>query len=539
MLRTNFVKAGLGIGGLLALGAATLPPAALPVQPDATPAQVSLHRLQQDLKVAEILQALKARAPHQPVLFRNVQLVDPAAGSLTAGQSVIVSGRRITWVGRVTTEPKLPDPVIVDGSDRYLSPALVDMHVHTNNQGDWLLDLAAGVTTVREMAGFPWMLKAREAVNADRMLAPTSYVAGPLINADPLEGYAVVPIDAADARRMVRQEAACGYDFIKVHNILPEPLFDAVAEQARALDIDLIGHVPHDITVRHAVQRGMRSMEHLTGFLNDATLQLGDTDYAAAVDGPEVWNTPTLYAGLAPPRGEAGRVRLGSPEMRYAALRKRQAWARELGEPEDPSLVALRDSRRIQLQIVAQLNAEHARFLAGTDSANFPFQIRGFALLDELGLLQEAGLTPLQAMRAATTEPARALRAPDGFGEIRTGLRADLALLDADPLRDTAAFRRSRGVMAHGCWLDRASLDKALDQLATVYAEEDAHAALDPSALLERLEALSSAGVVVNASEIKAAAEALRSAGKGEFADRLAALAYDPPSGPCAEYRPR
>ena len=525
---------------------AVLTAAALPAYaaepPAASTAQIAFHKLQQDVTAAETLAALKASIPKRRVLFHNVRLVDPVSGVVTPGQSVETAGRYVFWIGPASAEPKTDTVTVVDGAGRFLTPGLSDMHVHTNNHGDWLLDLAAGVTTVRDMAGFPWMLKAREAIDARTLLAPVSYVAGPLINGFPLEGYAIVPRDAVDARRMVRQEAACGYDFIKVHNIVPMPIFDAVAEEARALDMDLVGHVPHDIPVRHAVERGMRTMEHMKGFLNDATLTLGDTDYAAAVDGPPVWNTPTLAAGLAPLRGDPGREKLKAPEMRYAPLRQREEWTRDLDTPDDASTKAFRDSRPIQLAIVAKLHAEHARFLAGTDSANYPFQVRGFALLDELGMLQAAGLTPLETLRAATSEPAKAMRDDGAFGEIKTGERADLVLLDADPTKDTAAYRHSLGVMAHGYWLPRAALDQALDGLAVAYAEDDRRTVVDRpagEALLQRLSARVAAGDVFNADEIAQAADALRAAGAPDLADRLAALAYAPTSGPCAEYRPQ
>jgi hypothetical protein len=200
----------------------------------------------------------------------------------------------------------------------------------------WLLDLAAGVTSVRDMAGFPWMLAARDMINSRRMLAPAYSVAGPLINGFGMEGYSVVPANSADARRIVRQEAACGYDFIKVHNIVPGPIFDAVNEQAKALGMDVVGHVPHHVTVRRAVEAGMRTMEHLKGFIDDATLKAGETDFAAAV-GKEVWNTPTLYAGRGYAHGDEARKLLRAPEMRYTPLRKREKWSwhRSTGRPVD------------------------------------------------------------------------------------------------------------------------------------------------------------------------------------------------------------
>jgi len=507
----------------------------------ASPTQVALHKLQQDAAVAEILGGLQHGAPAGVVILRDVQVVDPLAESVASKQSVIVSNGKIAWVGGVGEEPKLPDARVIEGSGRFVAPGLTDMHVHASAADGWLLDLAAGVTAVRDMAGFPWMLEARERINARRMLAPALSVAGPLINGYAMEGYSVVPASPADARRIVRQEAACGYDFIKVHNIVPGPIFDAVNEQAKALGIDVVGHVPHHVTVRHAVESGMRTMEHLKGFIDDATLKPGETDFPAAA-GKDVWNTPTLYAGRGYARGEEARKLLSAPEMRYAPLRKRVAWSRALDQPEGRGDALGREAQPIMKTIVGELHRAHAQFLAGTDADNYPFQVMGFALVEEMRLLQEAGLSPAEAMRAATSEPARALKEPLEFGQIQKGMRADLVILDTNPLRDAAAYRANRGVMAHGFWLSREDLDAALAKLEKIEAEPDA--AVDASrpavsALVSRVKALAAGGFVFSAPRLTALADLVRVDGANDAVDELKALARIRNDGPCADYRPR
>src|SRR5262249_10323577 len=148
---------------------------------------------------------------------------------------------------------KVSGATVIDCGGKFLSPGLVDMHIHSGAASGWLLNLANGITAVREMDGFPWLLQARDNIHAGRMMGPVMYVAGTILNAVPLDGSAVVPANSEDARRIVRQQAACGYDFIKVHNIMPQPMMDAIAEQAHALGIDVIGHVPHDMTVDYAL----------------------------------------------------------------------------------------------------------------------------------------------------------------------------------------------------------------------------------------------------------------------------------------------
>ncbi len=511
-------------------------------QAEPTRAQVALHVLQQDIHVAELLHSLQEGAQHGLVVVRNVQTVDAIAETVTPGQSVIVQNDVISWVGDAAKEPQATGATVIDGGGRYLAPGLVDMHVHSSSAGGWLLDLANGVTAVRDMGGFPWLLRFRESVSARRILAPVVYLAGTIINAEPLGGYAVMPRNVLDARRIVRQQAACGYDFIKVHNVLSQPMLDAIADEASKLGMDLVGHVPHGISVRHAVERGMRTVEHLKGFLNDETLKIGDTDYAAAVDGPEVWNTPTLYGGRGNIRGDEARAVLESSDARYVPLRQRVRWSRSIDQPEDELGRKRREAAGMMRQIIPRLLRVHAKFLAGTDAAGYPFQVMGFALVDEIQLLHEAGLSPAAAMRAATTEPARAMRASDEFGAIRHGMRADLVLLDENPLEKISAFRSNRGVMAHGYWLDRRRLDDALNKLAMIYAEPDESVEVirrSSAKTYSLAKAQVDAGFVFNAMELEALSAALRKAGMAELAERFDVLADIPKSGPCAQFRPR
>ena len=512
------------------------------VQGDASAGQIALHEARQDVAVAAILQKLRSDAPQGLIVFRNVRIVDPAAASVTPNQAVIVQEQRIVWVGDDAKLPRLPKATYVDGAGRYLVPGLTDMHVHSSTASGWLLELANGVTAVRDMAGFPWMLQARDAINSGRMLAPVLSVAGPLITGFPMEGFAVIPASSLDARRMVRQQAACGYDFIKVHNVVPLPIFDAVAQQAHALGMDLVGHVPHDIPVRHAVAAGMRTMEHLKGFINDRTLQPGETDFAAAVDGPEVWNTPTLYAGRGYAYGDEARRLLASPEMRYVPLRKREEWRRALDQPVDDGQKLGHAAGAIMKDIVGKLHVIHARFLAGTDADGYPYTVMGYALVAELGLLQDAGLSPAEALQAATTEPARAMHEENEIGTIRRGARADLILLDGNPLESARVFARNNGVMAHGTWMDRARLDAALDGLVAIQAEPDAAQPFTNAAAgdtMTRAESLKSDGFVFDSRLMTELATQLRKQGWNANADRADALADVPTVGPCVDIRPR
>src|SRR5437899_610430 len=139
-----------------------------PNSPATTPTelQTALHKVQQEIAVAGLLQSLHKAAPHGRIVFKNVHIIDPASGAVPSNQSVVVEDDRIVRVGDPSAaSSQTSETMVIDGHGRYLSPGLTDMHVHSSSAASWLLDLSNGVTGVRDMAGFPWLLKIRENVS--------------------------------------------------------------------------------------------------------------------------------------------------------------------------------------------------------------------------------------------------------------------------------------------------------------------------------------------------------------------------------------
>ncbi|QDZ06149.1 amidohydrolase family protein [Sphingomonas panacisoli] len=489
------------------------------VDPAAGPS--AIVRLSQAAGVASILQALRAQAPSRTIVFRDVSVVDPLRAQMVAHRTVLVRNGIIVSVGG-NRQPLPKGAFVLDGRGQFLSPGLVDSHVHSSSPATHLLHLANGITSVREMDGFPWMLLWRAQTRNRRMLAPIPYVAGTIINGNSLDGYAVPARTPEDGRRIVREQAACGYEFIKIHNVLRPEVFDAIADEAKAVRVDLVGHVPHAISVRRAAEAGMRTVEHLKGWLNDGTLQLDDRDYAVAKDYRSMWVVPTLYATQPNLRGAAARAALSAPEAAYVPLADRERWRKAIeadtGGPrsQDGQLANM-------IVIVKALHAVGAQFLAGTDADGYKYTVAGFALLDELDLLVGAGLSPAEVLRAATVEPARAFRREGEFGLVKAGMRADLVLLPRNPLTDPDAYRHSRGVMANGYWLSQAALARSLRRVASLFAKPIAGTDVEGRQLVRDVERLSTSGYVFDAGTLENAANAFR-AGDAETAERLLRL---------------
>lgn len=500
----------------------------------AAAARRTLALFEQELAVVELLE--RTGVAHRPCrcAFRHVAVVDVESGRVLPDMLVMVESGRIARVARddYTTLP--PGIVVIDGSGRYLVPGLADMHVHQlTSASQHLLHVANGVTMVRDMDGFRWMLEWRERSRLDEWLAPSMIVAGHILSAVPMGMHATVVGSPKAARRVVRDQHAAGYDYIKVHNVLPAATYTAILDEAGRLGVGVVGHVPHRITVAQAVTAGQETIEHLKGYIDDRTLRIAEDDWGTATRDAEVWNTPTLYTY----RTFFGRLEaeawLRMDEARYLPALLKSEWLEGLA-PTVPQVA--RDLARDQRTVLRRLIPITHRFLAGTDAGGgYPFMVAGFALHEELRLLHESGMPVLEALRAATIYPARATSREREFGRIAAGLRADVVLLGADPLPALDALRVPAGVMIRGRWLDRAALDHLLDELARIQSRVPAIAddpALPDEAwlrdVLARVEHSRSAGYTFPRHHFQDAAVALRQLGFEEPAGRLIEAAVGP-----------
>jgi imidazolonepropionase-like amidohydrolase len=293
---------------------------------------------------------------------------------------------------------------------------------------------------------------------------------------------------ADEAREAVRQLKAGGADFIKVYSSLPKELYLAVASEAKKEGIPFVGHVPYAVTASEASDAGQRSMEHLTEvdvatsseeasikaeeleamnqkhrLIPDANRLRATYDSAKAASQfarfrrNDTWQVPTLVVLHQPGRLAQGGRPADDSLLVYIPKALREFWS------SLPSELAARMGALdlIHADLVGPINRAGVPILAGTDCPN-PYVYPGFSLHDELGLLVRAGLTPTEALRTATINPARFLGVTDSLGTVATGKVADLVLLDANPLQDIANTKRIRAVIQGGRFLDRKTLDRML-----------------------------------------------------------------------------
>jgi imidazolonepropionase-like amidohydrolase len=388
-----------------------------------------------------------------------------------------------------------------------------------------------GVTSVRDMDGFPWTLRMRDAVRRGELLAPNMYITGQILNGVPMGFYAHVVTTPEEGRAAVREDKAAGFDFIKVHNILKPEVYEAVLDEAHKQTIDVVGHIPQGIKVADAIRLGQKTMEHFTGYILDDGLTISHEDYVSATKGADIWLCPTFSTYRDELRGTDVLRALQLPEMRYTSWRDRIDWKKRADEPITPSIQAVQQILPMSEQIFRELLPVGARFIPGTDSGGgYAMMPPGFILHEELRIMQKNGLSPLETLRSATLNAAKAMGRSGEFGTIEPGKRADMVLLSANPLLDSANLDRIQTVIVRGIVLDRKDLNSIARDIRRIYDPQPAP--LSPTIasrseikrMIERMETLHRRGFVFRSHNLERLEQLLQDEGQTTEAAKVAGM---------------
>jgi len=427
-----------------------------------------------------VIAAIVASAPipviAQPsIAITRVTVIDLDAPLSRADQTVVIQGNHIGRVGPSRTVAVPSGPHIVDGRGKFLVPGLWDMHVHTAISGgrDLLsLYVANGVTGVRDMAGDWDTLKSwRSEIGRGQLVGPRIIASGPYLEGGDVPIPHLLARNAAEATAGVDSLIALGVDFIKVHSQLNAESYFAIARRARERGVVFAGHVPRVVGSAAASDSGQKSIEHLLGIPAECTpadsiaLQPRYTVQSAigrcsSEDlGPlyakfvrnGTYVTPTFTAQVEVAVWPTRAVP-GDSLAHYLPKAVRDYVAQIFPMPDSIPPNADSVGRAMlakRLRQVAAMQRAGVHILTGTDAPlrNSP---PGFGLHEELTLLVRGGMSPVEALRSATLEPARYFGMLDSLGTIAAGKLADLVLLDANPLQDIRNTRRISAVVANG-----------------------------------------------------------------------------------------
>ena len=444
---------------------------------------------------------LEAVRDARPVAIVGVNVVDVRAGTLLPEQTVIVENGRIGAAGSDRRVP--PGMRVIEGRGRYLIPALWDMHTHVFAVSP-LLDLplyiAYGVTNVRDMQGCPkpgdpfiacaeekrrWTAEAVAGERVGpRVVASTSWMAngpGMVARLNDVPPY----FDTAtpeQARQFVRHFAG-KVEAIKVYDRIPRDAYLALADEARRLRMDVVGHRPLAVSAAEAAAN-QKSIEHARFLVHESfpgaaalrntpiaqwredrqrMLDEHDPRMAAAIfeelKRHGTWYVPTHLTRWSDAYGDDPSVR-EDPLLRYLHPLMKRQWLEDVDEliARDPSPVARETYRRFHRKALELTGAAHragVKVLAGTD-----YIVAGADLHRELEHLNAAGLSPADVLRTATLSPAEYFGLEAQYGTVEAGKVADLVLLDANPLADVRNTQRIAAVIFQGRVYDRAALDR-------------------------------------------------------------------------------
>jgi imidazolonepropionase-like amidohydrolase len=418
------------------------------------------------------------------LVLRGGTLVDVPSGKEIPDQVIVIRGERIEQIF-VEGTAKIPQGgQIVEARGKWIIPGLIDSHAHAGDDDNTPLSLylANGITTIRNPGGNLTLLRlTRQRLARGELLGPRLFFSGPLLDGMPpvWPSLSLLVDTPQQARSAVNFLADQGVDFVKVYNNVKEPELKVIVETAKERGIPVAGHIPRSMTMTRAIEIGMTRLEHIrvTG------KEMLSADDAEKIDPlpvgrrePMLWQRfdlqsekmralvqrlaqskvfldPTLVADEVTeiPNPDAER---NDPNNQYLS----PAFVEELVKDSRNALFELPAELRAtaleafhkQQKFVGMCNRAGVSIIAGTDGPGIGSLIPGFGLHRELELLVESGLSPLQALRAATSTAAEALGKEDELGTIESGKLADLVVLEDDPLKGIQNLRKIHLVVADG-----------------------------------------------------------------------------------------
>ncbi len=386
--------------------------------------------------------------------------------------TVLISGDRIDAVGPADEVGVPSNATIVDGNGRFVIPGLAEMHGHvpSPDQSQEFIDnvlflyVANGVTTVRGMLGYDGQLALKDRVLSGAAIGPALYLAGPSFSGGSVS-------TAEEAEEKVRRQAREGWDLLKIHPGVPLAAYDRMAETAKELGMRFAGHVPEEVGLLRALEMGQETFDHIDGYtayLGSEEREVSDDELreiARKTRDAGAWIVPTmaLWETL---WGTADLDVLRSyDELRYMPESMVNGWTsnvRRRADQVDAEVAARVIETRMRLLKVMQ--DEGVKILFGTDAPQL-FSVPGFSIHREIPRMVDAGMTPFEILVSATRNVGDYFSNEDAFGTIDAGQRADLLILEADPLADISNLSRRAGVVLRGRWIPEGEIQERLERI--------------------------------------------------------------------------
>ena len=419
-------------------------------------------------------------------VFTNVNVIPMDTRQVLVDQTVIIDGDQIVDVVP-SNEITVPSgAMVIDGTDKYLLPGLAEMHGHvppTNpgpNAPDYFnedyventlfLYVSAGITTVRGMLGYDDQLSLKDSVDTGAYIGPNLYLAGPSFN-----GNSISSPDEARERALQQQEE--GWDLLKIHPGLTLEEYDAMVDAAKEVGITFGGHVPEDVGIVHAIESGQITIDHVDGYVMYLNQFAGDemeeklAEIIQLTKENDVWIVPTMALWETIIGAADYEAMKNYDELKYIPKAVKQNYFNFADNPQTGYTIGdPQEQSKLRTRILAEMNKAGVKILMGTDAPQL-FSVPGFSIHRELPHMQAAGMSNFEILQSGTQYVGDYFSDQDEFGTIRAGQRADLILLNKNPLEDLSAIQDHLGVMVQGKWYSREMIDIKLSDIETYYSD--------------------------------------------------------------------
>jgi imidazolonepropionase-like amidohydrolase len=428
--------------------------------------------------------AMPQPTPSAVVAFTNVSVLPMDRETVLGGQTVVVRDGKIAEMGAASGIRVPEGAVRVDGQGKFLMPTLAEMHAHipAGKASDAAVErtlflyAANGLGTIRGMLGDPRHLAYRERVQKGELFSPRIYTSGPSFSGKTAPTAEV-------AVKMVEEQKAAGYDLLKIHPGVQRAVFDALDAKADELKIPFAGHVPLEVGLQRALEAKYHSIDHLDGYVEALSKEPLTSQFfglnlvnqvdeskipslVAATKAAGVWQVATQVLMDSLLSEDSPEAMAKWPEMKYMPADVLKTWIdQKNGMTQKASAADRQKFLVLRRKIMKALLDGGVPFALGSDAPQW-WNVPGFSAHRELKSLVMAGFTPFQALQTGTVNPARYFGASASTGTVARGMRADLLLLDANPLTDIANTTRIAGVMLNGRWMSRQEIDKRFAQIA-------------------------------------------------------------------------
>lgn len=402
--------------------------------------------------------------------FVNVNVITMTDSVPLMDQTVIVTGDVITEIGPSSTISIPEHALRIDGeSQKYLTPGLVDTHVHLHKPKakEWIADFVSnGVTTVINLKGNKRILALREKAERNKLFAPDIYTSGPFIGTNTSK---VDKISKKDMERSVLSQKKAGYDMIKIHGDLPLESYQHLMEFSREHEILVMGHIPRNLTFQDALNVKQLSLAHAEEMIYTQFSELDPEEIAPFAEQAGkigMWLTPTMTAfnTLSQSWGDPSVMDavMELPETKALHPRIQKIYKNDwYGRRDIASREFFLQANTFHKPLVMGMHRAGVQLLLGTD-APMPAVPPGISLHNEIDLMLHIGMSPYETLKMGTYNAgiyvATHFDHQAKFGQVKEGYRANLLLLSSNPLEDMAILRKPEGVMLGGNWFDQQAL---------------------------------------------------------------------------------